>query len=55
MFAKKKIFVKIEVDFVAKKMFNICISNDPRTLKIAKVFMSKSNVGKNPRKFEFSP
>ena len=28
---------KIEVDFLAKKCSNICISNDPRTLKIAKV------------------
>ena len=34
---QKKIFVKIEVDFVAKNILNICISNDPRTLKIAKV------------------
>ena len=33
----KKNIRQIEVDFLAKKCSNICISNDPRTLKIAKV------------------
>ena len=50
----KKNIRQIEVDFLAKKCSNICISNDPRTLKIAKVScqnpMSKRK--KNPRKLE---